>query len=284
MEKIPPLHPFLTDEAVRAALKEDLGRRGDISAMYTVPQGARAKAVFRTRQEGRIAGIDVALSAFKLLNPAIEVKALSGDGADEAANAVLAHVHGSARDILAAERVALNFLSHMSGIATATRALVRAASGHKAKIACTRKTTPGLRIFEKHAVLAGGGVNHRFGLDDAIMIKDNHIAIAGSIAAAVNAARAATGHMVKIEVEVDTLGQFEQALKLPVDAVLLDNMAPEMMAKAVAMNAGKLILEASGNVTAQTVPAIAATGVDYISSGAITHSAPILDIGLDIDG
>ena len=194
---------------------------------------------------------------------------------------ILAKISGSARSILTAERVALNFLCHMSGIATSTHRLVQAVEGHKARICCTRKTTPGLRLVEKYAVRAGGGVNHRFGLDDAILIKDNHIAVAGGVCPAIERALAHAGHLVKIEVEVDTLSQLKQALAYPIDAVLLDNMAPATLKKAMELVGGKVITEASGNVTLMTVAAIAASGVDLISSGAITHSAPILDIGLD---
>ncbi|MET3522307.1 nicotinate-nucleotide pyrophosphorylase (carboxylating) [Mesorhizobium abyssinicae] len=219
--------------------------------------------------------------AFKVIDPNVEMTVERADGSDVAQGETIASVSGPARAILTAERTALNFLCHLSGIATATAAIVSAIRGHKAKIVCTRKTTPGLRAIEKYAVRAGGGANHRFGLDDAILIKDNHIAIAGGIRPAMERARMSVGHLVKVEVEVDTLAQLEEALALAPDAVLLDNMSVDDLRKAVAMVGGRAVTEASGRITAAIAPAIAATGIDLISIGWLTHSAPILDIGLD---
>ena len=279
---IEPLPEILVEPLVRAALIEDLGRAGDITTDAVIPPTARFDGVIAARQPGTIAGIEAARLAFRLLDPAIDVTIEKPDGAPVATGDIVARVKGPARGILSAERVALNFLCRLSGVATATARLVEAAKPHRARIVCTRKTTPGLRLMEKHAVRAGGGVNHRFGLDDAVLIKDNHIAVAGGIRPAVDHARAAIGHLVKIEIEVDTLKQLEEVVALPVDVVLLDNMAPDMLKRAVAMVGGKMLTEASGRVSEKTVREIAATGVDYISSGAITHSAPILDLGLDV--
>ncbi len=279
---IEPLPEILVEPLVRAALIEDLGRAGDITTDAVIPPTARFDGVIAARQPGTIAGIEAARLAFRLLDPAIDVTIEKPDGAPVATGDIVARVKGPARGILSAERVALNFLCRLSGVATATARLVEAAKPHRARIVCTRKTTPGLRLMEKHAVRAGGGVNHRFGLDDAVLIKDNHIAVAGGIRPAVDRARAAIGHLVKIEIEVDTLKQLEEVVALPVDVVLLDNMAPDMLKRAVAMVGGKMLTEASGRVSEKTVREIAATGVDYISSGAITHSAPILDLGLDV--
>ncbi|PBB85304.1 MULTISPECIES: carboxylating nicotinate-nucleotide diphosphorylase [unclassified Mesorhizobium] len=276
-----PLPRVMVEPLVRAALLEDLGRAGDITTDAIVPADATATMVLAARQPGVIAGLDMAALAFELMDPRTEVAIVLADGSAAAAGDVVATVHGPARALLTAERTALNLLCHLSGIATQTAAIVDAVRGTKATIVCTRKTTPGLRALEKHAVRAGGGANHRFGLDDAVLIKDNHIALAGDIRTAIDRARAAAGHMVKIEVEVDTLDQLDIALAAGVDAVLLDNMSVEQLTEAVAMVGGCAITEASGRVTAQTAPAIAATGVDLISVGWITHSAPILDIGLD---
>ncbi|RWB67657.1 carboxylating nicotinate-nucleotide diphosphorylase [Mesorhizobium sp.] len=276
-----PLPRVMVEPLVRAALLEDLGRAGDITTDAIVPADATATMVLAARQPGVIAGLDMAALAFELMDPRTEVAIVLADGSAAAAGDVVATVHGPARALLTAERTALNLLCHLSGIATQTAAIVDAVRGTKATIVCTRKTTPGLRALEKHAVRAGGGANHRFGLDDAVLIKDNHIALAGDIRTAIDRARAAAGHMVKIEVEVDTLDQLDIALAAGVDAVLLDNMSVEQLTEAVAMVGGCAITEASGRVAAQTAPAIAATGVDLISVGWITHSAPILDIGLD---
>jgi len=273
---------FLLEPLVRAALREDLGRAGDITSAAVVPAEARVEAAIVARGEGVIAGLDAALLAFELLDPAIAIERLCADGAAVGRGAVVARLRGQARAVLAAERTALNLLCHLCGVATATRALVEAVSGYKAKIVCTRKTTPGLRALEKAAVRAGGGANHRFGLDDAMLIKDNHIVMAGGVGAALERARQHAGHLVKIELEVDTLDQLAEALDCGVDAVLLDNMDPPTLRRAVDMVGGRAVTEASGRITRETAPAIAAAGVDLISSGWITHSAPILDLGLDI--
>ncbi|RUV90132.1 carboxylating nicotinate-nucleotide diphosphorylase [Mesorhizobium sp. M5C.F.Ca.IN.020.14.1.1] len=278
-----PLPQIMVEPLVRTALLEDLGRAGDLTTDAVVPADAVATMAIATRQPGVIAGLDVAALAFRLIDPVFEIEVGHRDGSDVAAGAVVATVRGPARALLAAERTALNFLCHLSGIATATAGIVDAVRAHKAQIVCTRKTTPGLRMLEKYAVRAGGGANHRFGLDDAVLIKDNHIAIAGDIRTAIERARAGVGHMVRIEVEVDTLDQLEIALAAGVDAVLLDNMSVEELARAVATVGGRAITEASGRVTPKTAPAIAATGVNLISIGWITHSAPILDIGLDFN-
>ncbi|CAN7431241.1 carboxylating nicotinate-nucleotide diphosphorylase [Aminobacter sp. LjRoot7] len=276
-----PLPEIMIEPLVRAALLEDLGRAGDITSDAIVPAGHQAKLVLAARQAGVVAGLDLAALAFRLIEPAIEMKVAKPDGSRLAPGDVIATLSGPARGLLTGERVALNFLSHLSGIATATAGIVDAVAGHKARIVCTRKTTPGLRALEKYAVRCGGGSNHRFGLDDAVLIKDNHIAISGGVRPAIERARANVGHLVKIEVEVDTLEQLDDVLKLGVDAVLLDNMSPETLTTAVKMVAGRAITEASGRVNLTTAPAIAASGVDLISVGWLTHSAPILDIGLD---
>jgi nicotinate-nucleotide pyrophosphorylase (carboxylating) len=276
-----PPHNLLVEPIVRGALEEDLGRAGDITSALTIPADQTAHARIVAREAGTIAGLIAASCAIQLIDPQVRIAVELPDGSRAPAGATIAVLDGSARSILTAERVALNFLGRLSGIATATRALADAVRGTKARIVCTRKTTPGLRVLEKYAVRCGGGVNHRFGLDDAILIKDNHIAAAGGIEKAVTRVRAGIGHMVRIEVEVDTLAQLEEALALNVDTILLDNMKPDMLAKAVAIARGRAILEASGGVTLASVRAIAESGVDYISSGAITHSAPSLDVALD---
>ena len=276
-----PPHPLLLEPIVRHALEEDLGRSGDVTSELVVPARSRAKALLKTREPGRIAGLICAEAAFRLLDATLEFRLDTRDGADAQAGASLATLQGSARAILAGERVALNFTGRLSGVATQTRALADAVAGTKARIVCTRKTTPGLRLLEKYAVRCGGGFNHRFGLDDAVLIKDNHIVAAGGLACALERARAGAGHMMAIEVEVETLDQLEEALRLGVDTILLDNMGMDDLKRAVEMTKGRAVLEASGNVTLATVRAIAETGVDYISSGAITHSAPCLDVTLD---
>lgn len=279
-----PLARVMTEPLVRAALLEDLGRAGDITTEAIVPAGLAAQALLVARDQGVVAGLDLAKLAFELIDPSIGFDVKKGDGSEVAAGDVIARLSGPARGILTAERTALNFLGRLSGIATAAASLVAAVKGTKAKIVCTRKTTPGLRAVEKYAVRAGGGANHRFGLDDAILIKDNHVAVAGSVAEALRRARAAAGHLVKIEVEVDNLAQLEEALAERPDAVLLDNMSLEGLAAAVAMTGGRAITEASGRVTLHSAPAIAAAGVDLISAGWLTHSAPVFDIGLDFEG
>ena len=273
---------LLVEPIVRAALLEDLGRAGDITTDAVVPAEATVEAVIAARQPGVLAGLDAALLAFELIDPALRIERVCTDGDRISRGETVARVSGPARGVLGAERTALNLLSRMSGVATATRALADAIAGYKAKIVCTRKTTPGLRTLEKEAVRLGGGANHRFGLDDAMLIKDNHVALAGGVREALKRARRHAGHLVKIELEVDTLDQLAEALEVGVDAVLLDNMTPETLRRAVAMVDGRAVTEASGRITLETVPAIAATGVDLISSGWITHSAPILDLGLDI--
>ena len=277
-----PPHTLLVEPIVRHALEEDLGRAGDITSELTVSSDRSLTAKLVARKAGTVAGLIAAECAFRLVDSSLQLSTGLPDGSQAQANATIATVTGSARSILTAERVALNFVGHLSGIATATHALVEAVSGTNARIVCTRKTTPGLRLLEKYAVRCGGGFNHRFGLDDALMIKDNHIAAVGGIGPAVNRVRAGVAHMVKIEVEVDTLKQLEETLSLGIDAILLDNMSIDDLKRAVTLAKGRAVLEASGNVTLATVRAIAETAVDYISSGAITHSAPSLDVGLDL--
>jgi nicotinate-nucleotide pyrophosphorylase (carboxylating) len=276
-----PLSPLICEPLVRAALIEDVGRAGDITTHAIVPVDQRASLMLRARQFGVVAGLDLARCAFQLISGAVRMEIERPDGSVVSAGDTIGTIHGPAQALLTGERVALNFLCHLSGVATATASLVSAVKGTRAQIVCTRKTTPGLRAMEKYAVRAGGGSNHRFGLDDAVLIKDNHIALAGGIRTAIERAKAHVGHLVKIEVEVDTLAQLEEALALDVDSVLLDNMTIEDLKQAVAVARGRAITEASGRITAVTAPAIAASGVDLISAGWITHSAAALDIGLD---
>jgi len=276
-----PLPAIMIEPLVRAALLEDFGTAGDLTTDAIVPKDLWATTVLTARQRGIVAGLDLAMLAFRLIDPEVEISVERTDGNSVAQGEIIASVSGPARAILTAERTALNLLCHLSGIATATASVVAAVRGHGAKIVCTRKTTPGLRAVEKYAVRAGGGANHRFGLDDAILIKDNHIAIAGGIRTAFERARSSVGHLVKIEVEVDTLAQLEEVLALAPDAVLLDNMSVDELRQAVVLVAGRTITGASGRITPTTAPAVAATGVDLISIGWLTHSAPILDIGLD---
>ncbi len=283
MTGVAPLPDLMLEPMVRAALLEDLGRAGDVTTDAIVPDALRTRCVLRAREPGVVAGIDLARLAFALVDPRLQMTVHRPDGAAIAPGDRIATVEGPARGVLTAERVALNYLSHLSGIASATRGVVRAVEGTRTRICCTRKTIPGLRSLQKYAVRVGGGANHRFGLDDAVLIKDNHIAIAGGVAVAIERARRAIGHLVKIEVEVDTLAQLAEALPLRPDAVLLDNMGPELLAQAVAMIDGRAISEASGRVTPETAPALAATGVDLISIGWLTHSVSVLDIGLDHD-
>jgi nicotinate-nucleotide pyrophosphorylase (carboxylating) len=277
------LSPLLVEDAVRAALAEDLGRAGDITTQATIPANAMARAKIAAREDGVIAGLDLAREAFRLIDSSVIFESRVEDGASVLRGAVIARVAGSARAILSAERVALNFLGRLSGVATLTARYAERVAHTKAKICDTRKTTPLLRAFEKYAVRCGGGVNHRFGLDDAVLIKDNHIAVAGGVTAALRAAKAHVGHLVKIEIEVDTLGQLREVLNEGADAVLLDNMTPGQLREAVALAGGRLVCEASGGVSLESVGTIAETGVDLISVGALTHSAPTLDLGLDID-
>ena len=276
-----PMHPILYEETVRRALLEDLGGRGDVTTDAIVSSNEMACACIIARKPGRVAGIDIAGYAFHCLDSQsrLEVRIHDGRNADE--GALLAIARGSARSLLSAERTALNFLARLSGVATATRDIVARIAAYQARVVCTRKTTPGLRILEKYAVRAGGASNHRFGLDDAVLIKDNHIVVAGGVAEAIQRVRRKIGHLVKIEVEVDTLDQLEIALKGKVDAVLLDNMPVATLAEAVRLANRKVITEASGGITPQTAADIAATGVDLLSVGWITHSAPALDLSLD---
>ncbi len=283
-EFLAPLPVVMIEPLVRAALLEDLGRAGDVTTNAVVPAGMRAETALVVRQPGVVAGLDLALLAFRLIEPALKVSIARPDGSPVSPGEVIATINGPARGTLTAERTALNFLCHLSGVATATASVVAAVHGQKAQIVCTRKTMPGLRAVEKYAVRAGGGSNHRFGLDDAVLIKDNHVAIAGGVGEALRRARDGVGHLVKIELEVDTLAQLDEALALGVDAVLLDNMGPDMLREAVGMVGGRAITEASGRITPATAPAVAAAGVDLISIGWLTHSVPVLDIGLDYGG
>jgi nicotinate-nucleotide pyrophosphorylase (carboxylating) len=285
---LPPSLPvLLVNDAVRAALKEDLGRAGYITSDATIPPLAGATAVLATREDGVLCGMPLAIAAFQAIDPHLAFKALVTDGERIKTGAIVGRIEGNARAILAAERVALNFLMRMSGIATYTARFQNLIAHTHARVTCTRKTVPGMRAFDKYAVKCGGGSNHRYGLDDAILIKDNHIAVCGGVALAIGRARAFAGHLVKIEVEVDNLVQFREALTAAPDVVLLDNMGPDLLREAVAMNhadnGGKVKLEASGNVRFETIKAIAETGVDYISTSKITMAAPTLDLGLDIE-
>jgi nicotinate-nucleotide pyrophosphorylase (carboxylating) len=277
----PTLPDLLIEPVVRAALAEDLGRAGDVTALACVAPDARLTATFGARQQGVVAGLAAARLAVLALDPAARIEMAAVDGDRVAPGAVLARVEADARALLSAERTALNILGRLSGVATLTAAYVDAVAGTRARIVDTRKTTPGLRALEKYAVRCGGGVNHRFGLDDAILIKDNHIAACGGVAQAVARARAFAGHLMKVEVEIDRLDQLEDALLHGPDVVMLDNFDLATLRQAVAQTAGRAILEASGGVNLSTVRAIAETGVDVISVGALTHSAPVLDIGLD---
>jgi nicotinate-nucleotide pyrophosphorylase (carboxylating) len=278
------LSPLAIDEAVRRALEEDLGRAGDITSIATIPESMRAQAQMVARQDGVIAGLPLAVATLRTLSPDIEIQAPLRDGAMVAAGQHVLTISGLARAVLTAERTALNFVGRLSGIATLTADYVRRTAGTTTRICCTRKTTPGLRALEKYAVRCGGGFNHRFGLDDAILIKDNHIAVAGGIKAVLERARSLVGHLVKIEIEVDTLEQLDEVLDARLaDAVLLDNMDVPTLRKAVERARGWVVLEASGGITLDTIAEIAATGVDYISSGALTHSAPNFDIAIDIE-
>ena len=280
---VPRLYPVIYGDLIEAALKEDLGRAGDLTTDAIVPAGVVAESRIRVRKEGRVAGLMPALETFRKLDPSVEITIVHDDGQDVQPGDDLAIIRGAAREMLSAERTALNLLGRLSGIATVTRDMVRAVAGTGAEIVCTRKTTPLLRALEKHAVKLGGGSNHRFGLDDAVLIKDNHRAIAGSAAEAVRRARAYAGHLVKIEIEVDDLAELEAILDLGVDVVLLDNMEPDLLARAVSIVAGRAITEASGGITPETAAAKAASGVDLLSVGWLTHSAPTLDVGLDMD-
>lgn len=280
---LPSLPQLMIEAAVRAALLEDLGRAGDITTNATLPEDAPAAAVLSSREAGTICGMGFAKTAFALIEPSLKFTAFVKDGARVKRGDTIARVEGNGRAILSAERVALNYLMHLSGIASYTAKFADLIAHTNAKVCDTRKTIPGMRAFSKYAVKCGGGANHRFGLDDAILIKDNHVAVAGGVAKAILAARAYAGHLVKIEVEVDGLTQFEDALSVGADVILLDNMGPELLEKAVKINSGRAKLEASGGIAFDTIKAIAETGVDYISTSKITMAAPTLDIGLDIE-
>jgi nicotinate-nucleotide pyrophosphorylase (carboxylating) len=291
----PQLSPLMVEDLVRGALLEDLGRAGDITTYATIGPEKRARMTINGRDPGVVAGLVLAETAFRLIDPTVRFEALVADGDRVAPGQPLARVEGTARSVLSAERVALNFLMHLSGVASYTARFADVIADTKARVTCTRKTLPGLRAVEKYAVRLGGGSNHRYGLDDAILIKDNHIAVSGGVGFAIAAARSYAGHLVKIEVEVDSLNQMREALEAGPDVILLDNMSPERLAEAVAINRahhrqtpdtyaaakGRVILEASGNVTLETIRAIAETGVDYISTSKITMAAPTMDIGLD---
>lgn len=282
MDPISPLPELVYEGLIRTALREDLGRAGDLTTDAVVPPDAVAAGRIVARRPGRVAGADVAAAAFRILDPTLTVEVATHDGVDVGADGEVVRVRGRARSILTAERIALNFLGRLCGIATLTRAFVAAVEGTGARVACTRKTTPGLRALEKHAVRCGGGVNHRFGLDDGVLVKDNHVVLAGGVRAAVGRARARVGHMVRVELEVDTIGQLEEALALNVDAVLLDNMDEPTLRRAVAIVGGRCLTEASGGITLESARSIASTGVDLLSVGALTHSAPSLDVSLEV--
>jgi len=278
---VAPLPAVMLEPLVRAALLEDLGRAGDLTTDAIVPTDAQARTRLVARQEGVLAGLDLARLAFRLMDAGIDFQPVLADGARLRPGSEIAVISGPARGMLTAERTALNFLCHLSGVATATASIADAIRPHGAKVTCTRKTLPGLRAVQKYAVRVGGGSNHRHGLDDAVLIKDNHVAVAGGVRQAVQRARAGIGHMVKIELEVDTLEQLDQALDIGVDVVLLDNMDLPTLREAVRRVDGRAVTEASGRITPESAPAVAATGVDLIAVGWLTHSARVLDIGLD---
>ncbi len=284
MSETPSLPEILYDDLVRRALAEDLGRAGDLTTDAIVPAELEGRAAVVARQAGRIAGLAPALHAFRLLDPASRAEICRPDGSDAKAGETVARVSARARALLTGERTALNVLGRLSGIATATRDVVARLSGLKARVACTRKTTPGLRALEKYAVRVGGGESHRYGLDDAVLVKDNHLAVAGGVGEAVRRARRHNGHLVKLEVEVDTLAQLDEALSVGVDVVLLDNMDLETLREAVRRCRGRALTEASGGIRLENVRAVAETGVDLVSLGWLTHSAPALDVALDVEG
>ena len=282
MSEMPPLPQLLYEDVVRRALAEDLGRAGDVTTDAIVPAGRNGRAALVARCAGRVAGLEPALLAFRLLDPECRVDVRARDGEDAGAGQTIALIESRAGALLTGERTALNLLGHLSGVATATRDVVARLEGLKTRVAATRKTTPGLRALEKHAVRLGGGDPHRYGLDDAVLVKDNHVALAGGVAEAVARVRRAIGHMVKVELEVDTLAQLDEALALGVDAVLLDNMDLDTLREAVRRARGRALTEASGGIRPETVRAVAETGVDLISLGWLTHSAPSLDVALDV--
>jgi len=280
----PSLPEILYDDVVRRALAEDLGRAGDLTTDAIVPAGMDARAALVAREAGRIAGLEAALHAFRLLDPSVRVEVSLADGCDAPADAEIARVEGRARSLLTGERTALNLLGRLSGVATAARDMVARLEGLQTRVVGTRKTTPGLRALEKYALRVGGAGSHRYGLDDAVLVKDNHVALAGGVAEAVRRSREGAGHLVKLEVEVDTLDQLDEALAAGVDAVLLDNMDLETLREAVRRCRGRALTEASGGIRADNVRAVAATGVDLVSIGWLTHSAPALDVALDVEG
>jgi len=283
VSEAPSLLQILYDDVVRRALAEDLGRAGDVTTDAIVPPDLPGRAVVVARRAGRVAGLEPALHSFRLLDSACVAEVRLPDGGDAAAGQVIARVSARARALLTGERTALNLLGRLSGIATATRDVVARLQGLSTRVADTRKTTPGLRALEKYAVRVGGGSNHRYGLDDAVLVKDNHVSLAGGITEAVRRVRASSGHLVKVEVEVDTLAQLDEALALGVDGVLLDNMDLETLREAVQRARGRALTEASGGVRPENVRAIAETGVDLVSIGWLTHSAPALDVALDVE-
>lgn len=278
------LSPLEANDAVMRALAEDLGRAGDVTSTATVPEGTKAQAKLVARKPGVIAGLPLVESALRALDVEVAITPYARDGDKVSAKDTLLAINGDARAILAAERVALNFLGHLSGVATAAASFVKLIAHTKARVCCTRKTTPGLRALEKYAVRCGGGFNHRFGLDDAILIKDNHVAVAGGVRPVLERARSRVGHLVKVEIEVDTLAQLREVLDTGMaDVVLLDNMDDADLTKAAKLAQGRVVLEASGGVTVDSIAQIAMTGVDYVSSGALTHSAPNFDVAIDIE-
>ena len=280
---LPQLPAILIEEAVRAALLEDLGRAGDITSNAVIPPDAKAVATLSTREDGVLCGLEFARTAFRLIDPNLSFDTRLADGAALKKGDIIAVVSGPARSLLSGERVALNFMMHLSGIASYTALFAAIIAHTKARVTCTRKTLPGLRAFEKYAVRIGGGSTHRYGLDDAILIKDNHIAVAGGVAQAIRAGKAFAGHLVKVECEVISLDQLREALEEKPDVILLDNMSPLLLEQAVKIAGGKVLLEASGGISFDTIQAVAETGVDYISTSKITMSAPTLDVGLDVE-
>ena len=283
MTTVTELPQVLYDDLIRNALREDLGRAGDLTTDALVAADATAVGAVMARRAGRVAGSEIAARVFEILDPSMETEIVVADGGDAESGSTLIRLRGPARAILTGERTALNLFGHLSGIATLTRAYVKAVEGTGVRVVCTRKTTPGLRALEKYAVRCGGGANHRFGLDDAVLIKDNHLAVAGGVRPAVELVRAAVGHMVTVELEVDNLEQLEEGLAVGVDSVLLDNMDPETLRAAVTLVDGRCLTEASGGIDLDTAAAVAATGVDLLSVGALTHSAPWLDVTLEVD-
>ncbi|MFC4766796.1 carboxylating nicotinate-nucleotide diphosphorylase [Effusibacillus consociatus] len=275
------MNPLLVRQFLQQALIEDVGSR-DLTSDLLFEPGTQIRGTLLAKQEGRVAGLPVAEESFRLLDPQVRFEVHLPDGSDVKPGDILATVTGSARAVLSAERVALNMLQRMSGIATTTRDVCRKVEDLPVRITDTRKTVPGLRLFDKYAVTIGGGVNHRFGLYDAVMIKDNHIAAAGSLTAAVEKIKKGIGHLVKIEVEADTLEQVKEAVEAGVDVILLDNMSPAMLEEAVRIVSGRAITEASGGITPDTVREFAVAGLDIISLGWLTHSVKALDISLDL--